>query len=307
MDNRDFFLYLLLEKDTLKFQPVANKSDKRQMIMADIAVIALDMDGTLLTSEHSVTPETIDALQQARSKGIDIILVTGRHHMMASPTHHQLALDTPLICANGAYIFDAQTGQITTGKPLQTWQWQQLLPLIESLNLDAICHFSDGIGHRPDNEHILKIKNLLCGPASGLKPYPRFIEHTSLSALCETHIPLWKIELSHTTVKSIDAFIAALPEGMEINYDRTAPNGLEIVNAGNSKGNRLAEWVMTRGIDLEQVIAFGDNHNDISMFQKVGLGVAMGNATPEVQQYADFVTCSNDDSGIASALHRWVL
>ena len=89
--------------------------------------------------------------------------------------------------------------------------------------------------------------------------------------------------------------------------DRTAPNGLEIVNIGSSKGNRLAEWVAGKGIALDQVIAFGDNHNDISMFQQVGLGVAMGNATPEIQQYADFVTCSNDDSGIASALRRWVL
>lgn len=275
--------------------------------MADIAVIALDMDGTLLTSEHSVTPETIDALQQARSKGIEVILVTGRHHMMACPTHHQLKLDTPLICANGAYIYDAQTEQITIGKPLQSWQWHQLFPLIDSLKLDAICHFSDGIGHRPDNEHVHKIKDHLCHLPSGFNKYPNFIEHRSLATLCETHIPLWKIELSHATAKGIDSFIAALPENLAINYDRTAPNGLEIVNMGNSKGNRLAEWVVNRGMNLEQVIAFGDNHNDISMFQKVGLGVAMGNATPEVQQYADFVTCSNDDSGIASALHRWVL
>lgn len=120
-------------------------------------------------------------------------------------------------------------------------------------------------------------------------------------------MPLWKIEIAHATPAAIDAFIDALPDGLAITHDRTAPNGLEIVNTGSSKGNRLAEWVAGKGIALDQVIAFGDNHNDISMFQQVGLGVAMGNATPEIQQYADFVTCSNDDSGIASALRRWVL
>ena len=118
---------------------------------------------------------------------------------------------------------------------------------------------------------------------------------------------MWKIELSHATTSAIDEFIAALPSELAITYDRTAPNGLEIVNRGNSKGNRLAEWVAHRGLTLEQVIAFGDNHNDISMFQQVGLGVAMGNAAAEIRQQAHFVTGSNDDDGIAAALQRWVL
>jgi hydroxymethylpyrimidine pyrophosphatase-like HAD family hydrolase len=89
--------------------------------------------------------------------------------------------------------------------------------------------------------------------------------------------------------------------------DKSISLGLEIVNRGNSKGNRLAEWVAHRGLTLEQVIAFGDNHNDISMFQQVGLGVAMGNAAAEIRQQAHFVTGSNDDDGIAAALQRWVL
>ena len=129
--------------------------------MADIAVIALDMDGTLLSSDLQVTEKTANAIQQARKKGIEVILVTGRHHMMAYPVHHQLALDTPLICANGAYVFDTKNQQITAGTPLSERQWQQLIPLMESLQLDAICHFSDGIGHQPENEHVGRVKNFV--------------------------------------------------------------------------------------------------------------------------------------------------
>lgn len=273
--------------------------------MANIAVIALDMDGTLLSSDHQVTEKTVNTLQQAREKGIEVILVTGRHHMMAYPVHDQLALDTPLICANGAYVFDTHRQQITTGAPLYDWQWQQLVPLIESHQLNAICHFSSGIGHQPENEHVDRVKKLVRVLPSHQRPH--FIEHESIATLCHTHTPLWKIELSHPTVSAIDKFIAALPDGLAIAYDRTAPNGLEIVNAGNSKGNRLAEWVTSRGLMLEQVMAFGDNHNDISMFRQVGLGVAMGNATKEIQRQAHFVTASNDHDGIAVALQRWVL
>jgi Cof subfamily protein (haloacid dehalogenase superfamily) len=273
--------------------------------MADIAVIALDMDGTLLNSNHQVTEKTADAIQQARDKGIDVILVTGRHHMMALPIHHQLALTTPLICSNGAYVFDVQHQQITHGAPLLDWQWQRLLPLITSLNLDVICHFSNGIGHQPANPHISKIKLF----ARTLQPehQPNFLEHSSIADLCQTHTPLWKLELSHATSAAIDLFINALPNDIAVTYDRTAPNGLEIANKGNSKGNRLAEWVAQRGLALNQVIAFGDNYNDISMFQQVGLGVAMGNATADIQQQAHFVTASNDHDGIAVALQRWVL
>ena len=273
--------------------------------MADIAVIALDMDGTLLTSDHVVTPETVDALQQARNRGIEVILVTGRHHMMASPVHQQLALSTPLICANGAYLFDSESAKIVTGTPLLAHQWQQILPLVETFGLDAICHFSEGIGHQPDNAHVAKIKTYLATLPE--EQYPNFIEASSLTSLCMTHTPLWKLELTHSSDTPIDAFIAALPDNLNVTFDRTAPNGVEIVNKGNSKGNRLAEWTSSQGFSLEQVMAFGDNRNDISMFTQVGMGVAMGNASVEIQQYADYVTCSNDDSGIAAALHRWVL
>jgi len=273
--------------------------------MTDIAVIALDMDGTLLNSDRQVTEKTAVALRQARDKGIEVILVTGRHHMMAYPVHHQLALDTPLICANGAYIFDTHHQQITAGAPLREEQWRQLVPLIESLQLNAICHFTHGIGHQPENEHVGRIKNFMRVLPSN--QHPHFIEHLSISTLCRMHTPVWKIELSHTSTSAIDEFLTALPNDLALTYDRTAPDGLEIVNQGNSKGNRLAEWVTHRGLKLEQVIAFGDNYNDISMFQQVGVGVAMGNAVAEIQQHAHFVTGSNDDDGIATALQRWVL
>lgn len=273
--------------------------------MTAIKVIALDMDGTLLSSDHQITEKTADAIQQARNKGIKVILVTGRHHMMAYPVHAQLQLDTPIICANGAYIFDVQNQNIEHGIPLSDNHWQQLLPLIDSLQLSTIYHFSTGIGHQPNNQHVKRIKKLF--PSLPINQRAIFIEHPSLTTLCETHTPLWKIELSHHCASTIDAFIAALPQELSITYDRTAPNGLEIVAQGNSKGNRLAEWISQQGLTLNNVIAFGDNRNDISMFQQVGLGVAMGNATTDVKQFAHFVTASNDNDGIASALHRWVL
>ena len=107
--------------------------------MNDIAVIALDMDGTLLTTEHEILSETVDSLQLARKQGVKIILVTGRHHMLAYPSHAFLDLDTPIICSNGAYLFDPFIKKIVSGFPLEEEQWRSALSLVENYGLDVIC------------------------------------------------------------------------------------------------------------------------------------------------------------------------
>ena len=86
--------------------------------MSRFQAIALDMDGTLLTRDHKISSATRAALAQARAHGIKVLLVTGRHFMTARPFHHELALDTPLICSNGAYLYDPAQGRILAGDPL---------------------------------------------------------------------------------------------------------------------------------------------------------------------------------------------
>ena len=85
--------------------------------MSEYKAIALDMDGTLLTRDHKISSATRAALAQARAHGIKVLLVTGRHYMTARPFHHELALDTPLICSNGAYLYDPVQNGILSGRP----------------------------------------------------------------------------------------------------------------------------------------------------------------------------------------------
>ena len=82
---------------------------------------------------------------------------------------------------------------------------------------------------------------------------------------------------------------------------------LDIIRAGNSKGNRLLEWIAGQGIAAAEVIAFGDEQNDMDMLRVVGMGVAMGNSHAEVQACADRVIGGNDSDGIADTLRRFVL
>lgn len=263
-------------------------------------IIALDIDGTLLTSQNKVSPQTKQALEHSRSSGIDIILVTGRHHMMTTSLHTFLELKTPIICANGAYIYDPENQKITEGTEISRNQRINLFPLIKKYSFDVIFYFTDSIGYQPDNRLIQKAKAYF--DENTKEPAPNFLMFETLHQLFELDKALWKIDLIHPDATAIDAFISETTPEYNLELQRTSFNGLEIIHHKNNKGSRLHSWVYKQGIDMSQVIAFGDNQNDISMLTKVGLGVAMGNASDMVKRCAQRLTKSNDDDGIAAVL-----
>ena len=119
--------------------------------------------------------------------------------------------------------------------------------------------------------------------------------------------PIWKLELFNQDPGRLHRFVGEVVQKLPFTQDWAAPYAVELVQPGCSKGNRLAQWAASEGIAMEKVVAFGDNNNDISMFEQVGLAVAMGNAAPQIQAHADRVTADHNEDGIALALQRWVL
>jgi Cof subfamily protein (haloacid dehalogenase superfamily) len=263
-------------------------------------VIALDIDGTLLTNQQKITTLTAQALEYAKQLGIQLILVTGRHHMMANTVHKQLELKTPIICANGAYIYEPKEQKIIEGTSINHNQKIQLVQLIEKYAFDVIVYFTDSIGHQPNNRLIQKAKAYFETDVDELTP--RFMEYETLPQLFSIDHILWKIDLIHHDASVIDAFITEITPAHAIKFHRTSHNGLEVMHHQNSKGARLHSWVNRQGFDMSQVIAFGDNQNDISMLTQVGLGVAMGNAVDVVKQCSHRITKSNEEDGIGLLL-----
>jgi hydroxymethylpyrimidine pyrophosphatase-like HAD family hydrolase len=102
------------------------------------------------------------------------------------------------------------------------------------------------------------------------------------------------------------AFAQEIEETLGLSCEWSGECHLDIARAGNSKGNRLAQWIAEQGIAAAEVIAFGDHQNDRAMLRVAGLGIAMANSGADVQAHADWVTGSNDGDGIASALRRFV-
>ena len=127
--------------------------------MSRYQAIALDMDGTLLNRDHKISSATRAALAQARAHDIKVLLVTGRHFMTARPFHHELALDTPIICSNGAYLYDPVQERILAGDPLAVAPLTALLEEVQAQQMGALFHLDEGIGYLGCEEHVTRMRH----------------------------------------------------------------------------------------------------------------------------------------------------
>ena len=269
--------------------------------MSRYQAIALDMDGTLLNRDHKISSATRAALAQARAHDIKVLLVTGRHFMTARPFHHELALDTPIICSNGAYLYDPVQERILAGDPLAVAPsppcWRRCRPSRWGRCSTWGRHRLPGLrGARgPDAA-------LVGNPAGS----PQGLPAARRGYRVLVAVPIWKLELFNQDPGRLHRFVGEVVERLPFTRDWAAPMRWSWCS---QVAARATGWPSGRrgGIAMENLVAFGDNNNDISMFEQVGLAVAMGNAAPQIQAHADRVTADHNEDGIALALQRWVL
>ena len=268
-------------------------------------LVALDLDGTLLDSQLQIRGETIRALNRVREQGVRVMIVTGRHHVAAYPYWHQLGLELPAICCNGTYMYDYRMGRSLIGNPLLRQEARSLLELVRKHEIYTMIYVEDFMAYEAESAHL----NLLLKWAASLpvEVRPRIERVPSFERLIEETATIWKFATAGDSLPIMSAFAADIEQSLGFCGEWSAHNRLDIARTGNSKGNRLSEWIAGQGIAREEVIAFGDQQNDTEMLRVAGLGVAMGNSRAEVRACADWVTGSNDNDGIASALQRFVL
>jgi len=269
-------------------------------------LIALDLDGTALDTAKRIRPATKRAVERARDKGIRTILVTGRHHRMAAPYHAELGLDTPLIACNGACAYDPTTEATVMERPLDRGRAETILSIVR--RHDVFCHVyvADAVLYdRGDDALIAYIGSLDDDPTRrllrGFERVPAF----------ETVIAdgrgVLKFVLFNPNRAPVEACLAEVERLEGLSCEWSWAIGVDVTRAGNTKGRALIDWAETQGIAPSEIIAFGDNHNDLSMLSAVGLGVAMGNAEPEVRAAARLLAGANDTDGIAEVLRDRVL
>jgi len=269
-------------------------------------LLALDLDGTTLNSAHVILPQVKAALEKAKSK-IDIMIVTGRHHTAARPYYLELGLDTPTIHCNGTYLYDYLHNKVLMEDAIPKNLGAQFIQLAQEKNLNMLMYVTDAMvvsQHQPvDFIHHLEDWSQHF-PAS-IKPNIRRIDSFTQSLKQSQY--LWKFVLEGDP-KQLKKFIALPFIQTHFSAEQSWENRFDIAYKGNTKGRRLAQYLQMRQLDPSQMIAIGDNFNDISMLKLAGLGVAMAQAAPEVQACADFVTTEdNNGRGIIEVIEKFIL
>ncbi len=264
------------------------------------ALIACDVDGTLVSDDEKITPRTRKAVQAAVEAGAQFILATGRPPRWIPPVVEELGFAPMAVCANGAVIYDPATDRVLSARTLSVAALAELAEIAtrvipgaglavervgRSAHDAATPQFVSSPGYEhawlnPDNTEV-SIEDLLSAPAIKLLVRKAGARSADLAAELAKHV------------------------GIEGDITYSTNNGLiEIVPVGITKATGIAEVARPQGITDDQVIAFGDMPNDVPMLLSAGHGVAMGNAHPDAIAAADEVTTPNTDDGVARVLER---
>lgn len=264
-------------------------------------LIAVDVDGTLVNSKGEITERTRDALISATKVGHEVMIVSGRPTYGIREQALALGFDKfggVLSSYNGGQLYDFKEGKILANHPMDYDLAMEILELSKSLDLEIMIPHGDLIyTDKADNFYSNResgMLNMELKEVSDIRDSLDFAPNKILFAKDPENLdgPCAKIKekFGHVTeqVKSMKFYYEVMPLGL-------------------SKGSSIIEACKIFGIDIKDTIVFGDQMNDMSMFEVAGTGVAMANAVDPIKDVADYVTKSNDEDGIAYYLENFVL
>ncbi len=256
-------------------------------------IVASDLDGTLLRSDGTVCERTRDALGAARAGGALIVLCTARPPRWIRPIAQTIGHPTVVICANGAVFWDALTESVLSSHPLEPRLAWEVVTRVNA--------------HVPGGAWAVERESGFAHERTYVPRWPVGDDAAvdSLDALLAT--PALKLMVRHGQL-SADVLLKRAGEAVgdlvELSHSSTLDTLLEISAPGVTKGKALTRFCVERGYTHEDVIAFGDMPNDLSMLRWAGYAVAVANGHPDVLAAAHEITAANDDAGVARVLER---
>ncbi|WNR46991.1 Cof-type HAD-IIB family hydrolase [Paenibacillus roseipurpureus] len=244
--------------------------------MQKYKLIALDMDGTLLSDDKTISEENKAAIREASAQGKIVIMSTGRGAISAMPYIHELGLTTPLVVVNGSEVWSSPDVLLRrTLVPTET------ILALHKLALEQDCwwwaYSTNGVFNRESE-----------GLDIAAEEWLKFGFYT------ENEVKLGRIREVVTSWGTLE-------------ITNSHPCNLEMNPLGISKASGVTAVCELLGIPMSEVIAMGDSENDIAMIREAGLGVAMGNAQDEVKRIADLTTVTNNEHAVAHIIRAYML
>lgn len=267
-------------------------------------ILALDLDGTLLTTDKRLTARNLDAITRAQNVGNTIVLSSGRHPYSMSYFADLLNLRERggyLVAFNGGAIVDYSTGELLSSTHLPRHILPRLRDWARHFDLPMLSFIGNTIiSEQPGNHYVVENAHNNRMAIEGVADIAAVFDSQPAPP------PKYLLPGNPALLPEVEAAMKADLAG-EIDIYRSAPHYLELVPRGIDKGSALLRLLNHIGFTPADLIACGDQDNDISMIRVAGIGVAMGNAADNVKAAADIIAPSCDEDGVADIIERYLL
>lgn len=278
--------------------------------MGKIKLIGLDLDGTLLNDKKELSGRNRKAIERAAAQGVFIVPATGRPLVGLQAPVLSLPVKYALT-ANGAAVYEITTKKRIYAACIPREKALAILSMLREYDVMEDC-FMDGHGYG-EKEKLLQsdlyampevVRAYIKATRKQVENLPEYIrgndcmvEKITVNFKEKDGTLLWEKEIRERLSKEFPD--CAVVKGV--------PTNLEITDEQATKGNAILKLGEFLGISREEIMVCGDSQNDMEMIKAAGLGVAMGNAMPEVKKAADYITLSNEEDGVAAAIEKFVI
>lgn len=265
-------------------------------------ILALDIDGTLLNTKKEITPAVGEAIAGLQSRGIPVLIVSGRPAQGIRHVAEELHLRERggyILSFNGGKIINCQTEKIIYSNPVSPLYYKEIIDYANTLNASILTYDGDYIiTEKPDNKYVGVESNVVRMPV-------RKVDNL-YETILEDNISVDKFLI----VGEPDYMMSKVSDMAEhfkgrLNVFQSEPFFIEVVPIGIDKAASLEVLLNRLGLTRDELVACGDGRNDVTMVEYAGMGVAMGNACEEVKAAANYITDSCDKDGVAKAIKKF--
>ena len=263
------------------------------------------MDGTLLNSKKEITQRSLDAIKKAHELGVKLVIATGRIFVSAANYGDLIGVKAPIIASNGAYVREKDGEKVIFQEYLSMEECSNIVSILKEYNIVPHFYSFDTIYTSKIIHSSLAYKN-----ANAKLPRSRQVKIEVIDDWEKLFLKRPKLIKTMAVDDDGDKVLQAKERFLSLDKFEVVSSfskSFEVMPRGTSKGNAVKKICEYYGVHPSEVIAIGDNENDISMIEYAGLGIAMGNSEEKVKDIADYITESNDRDGVAMAIEKFIL
>ncbi|MGG3186910.1 HAD family hydrolase [Priestia megaterium] len=258
--------------------------------------ISIDLDGTLLNSQHEISEENVKTLKELQQQGHSIILNTGRAYADVIKLKAVQNMEVPIFCINGSVLY-SKTRELLYEATISVSTYKNIFSILHKIGVGILVYTNYGGFpstlpplHNKSKEELATL----------------FQEYNYDEILNKDNLKIYKLIalVQYEQLEKVDEVKRALADQFNISMASSFPNNVEITSNEAHKGKAILRYQQMMNLNFEEIFAFGDGGNDLAQFEVATTSVAMGNAPLDIQQKADLITKTNDEDGFAYAVNH---